>query len=83
MCDPSSASALESFQLLAKGTRGVAAAHLVQQALEAPGVYFFGELLDHPNIVSLENTDYGGGSYRLLRIFAFGTYGDYLEAESK
>lgn len=83
MFDSSSASALESFQLLAKGTKGVAAVHLVQQALEAPGVYFFGELLDHPNITSLENTDYGGTSFRLLKIFAFGTYGDYLEEESR
>lgn len=41
---------LEQFVLLAKTAKGAAAAELITQALEAPGVYVFGELLDSPNI---------------------------------
>ena len=41
---------VEQFVLLAKGAKGAAAAELIKQAIEAPGVYVFGELLDMPNI---------------------------------
>ena len=41
---------LEQFVLLAKSARGAAAAELVRQALDAPGVYVFAELLDMPHI---------------------------------
>ena len=41
---------LEQFVLLAKGAKGAAAAELIKQALDAPGVYVFGELLDTSNI---------------------------------
>ena len=44
-CNP-----LEQFVLLAKTAKGAAAVELVKQALEAPDVYVFGELLDMPNI---------------------------------
>lgn len=43
----------EQFVLLAKGTRGAAAIGLIQQILEAPNVFVFGELLEHPNISAL------------------------------
>jgi len=42
--------ALEQFVLLVKNVRGAAAAELIKQVTEAPGVYVFGELLDMPNI---------------------------------
>lgn len=45
-----SSNALEQFVILAKSTKGAACTELVKQALEAPGVYVFGELLDSPNI---------------------------------
>lgn len=45
--------ALEQFVLLAKTARGAAAAQLVRQALDAPGVYVFAELLDMPNIIEV------------------------------
>lgn len=48
--NPSSNSSLEQFTLLAKGARGTACAELVKQALEAPGVHVFGELIDMPNV---------------------------------
>ena len=41
---------LEQFVLLAKTAKGAAAVELVRQALEAPHVYVFGELLDMPNM---------------------------------
>ena len=41
---------VEQFVLLAKVAKGAAAVTLVKQALEANGVYVFGELLDMPNI---------------------------------
>ncbi len=41
---------LEQFVLLAKTAKGAAAVELVKQALEAPGVHVFGELLDSPNV---------------------------------
>ena len=41
---------LEQFVLLAKNVKGAAAVELIKQALEAPAVFVFGELLDMPNI---------------------------------
>lgn len=78
---PSVNNPLEQFVLLAKGAKGAAASELIKQALEATGVYVFGELLDMPNIKELE-----GGSFQnyfeLLQIFAHGTYSNYLEKQA-
>ena len=41
---------LEQFVLLAKSAKGAAVVALITQALEAPGVFVFGELLDMPNV---------------------------------
>jgi len=69
---------LEQFVLLAKNAKGAAALELVKQALEAPGVFVFGELLDMPNIQDLENTP-NAPYFRLLTLFAYGTYRQYSE----
>lgn len=45
-----SSSHLEQFILLAKGTKGSALPALINQVLEAPGVYVFGDLLDLPTV---------------------------------
>lgn len=45
--------------------------------LEAPGVYVFGELLDMPNVRELADSDFAS-TFRLLTVFAYGTYADYL-----
>jgi COP9 signalosome complex subunit 7 len=67
---------LEQFLLLAKTARGPAAVELVKQALEAPGVYVFGELLETDCVKELsEGSDVNYA--RLLEVFAYGTYGDY------
>ncbi|XP_057283367.1 COP9 signalosome complex subunit 7b isoform X2 [Pezoporus wallicus] len=57
---------LEQFILLAKGTSGSALTALINQVLEAPGVYVFGELLELTNV------------QELLNLFAYGTYPDYV-----
>jgi hypothetical protein len=41
---------LEPFLLIAKSAKGAAAAKLVQDAISAPGVFVFAELLELPNI---------------------------------
>lgn len=79
MADKSSTgNPLEQFVLLAKTAKGHAAVGLVKQALEAPGVYVFGELLDMPNILDLETTPHVP-YLRLLTLFAYGTYRQYSE----
>jgi COP9 signalosome complex subunit 7 len=51
----SSNSPVEQFVLLAKSAKGAGASELIKQALEAPGVYVFGELLEMPNIKDVRN----------------------------
>ena len=67
---------LEQFLLLAKTAKGPAVVELVNQALGAPGVYVFGELLETECIQELAagpNASY----LQLLEVFAYGTYTDY------
>jgi len=72
---------MEQFILLAKGTKGMAAAELVKQALEAPALYVFSELMDVPNIKELKGGDQNG-TWELLSIFAYGTFKDYLSSKT-
>uniref|UniRef100_A0A8U7MR44 COP9 signalosome subunit 7A n=1 Tax=Corvus moneduloides TaxID=1196302 RepID=A0A8U7MR44_CORMO len=67
----------EQFLLLAKAARGAALASLIHQVLEAPGIYVFGELLDMPAVRELADSEFSP-VFRLLTIFAYGTYADYL-----
>ncbi|KAH0552754.1 COP9 signalosome complex subunit 7 [Cotesia glomerata] len=69
---------LEQFVLLAKSAKGAAALQLVKQAMEAPGVNVFGELLDMPNIIELKNGPHSA-YWNTLNLFAYGTYKEYLE----
>ncbi|XP_064459858.1 COP9 signalosome complex subunit 7b-like [Ornithodoros turicata] len=71
-------SQLEQYLLLAKTAKGAAAAELIKQVTEAPGVYVFGELLDMPNIQELSEGPHSA-YYSLLNLFAFGTYTMYKE----
>lgn len=65
---------LEQFTLLAKNAKGAAAVELVKQALEASGVYVFGELLDMQNIQDLGKNPSSAPYLDLLKIFAYETY---------
>ncbi|XP_066145622.1 COP9 signalosome complex subunit 7b isoform X1 [Euwallacea fornicatus] len=71
-----SSNALEQFVILAKSAKGAACTELVKQALDAPGVYVFGELLDNANILELADTH--TIYFNTLNLFAYGTYKDYL-----
>lgn len=66
------ASQLEQFVLLAKGTRGRAAADLVLKATSAPGVFVFAELLDVASVQELQKTEQVA-AYVMLQLFAYGT----------
>ncbi|CAJ0930537.1 unnamed protein product [Ranitomeya imitator] len=70
-------SLLEQFILLAKGTKGSALPALINQVLDAPGVYVFGELLDLPTVQELADSPHSG-YLQLLNLFAYGTYPDYV-----
>lgn len=74
--DKPSGNPLEQFVLLSKTAKGAAAVELIKQALEAPGVYVFGELLDMPNIKELKGGPYAN-YYNLLNLFAYGSCSDY------
>ncbi|GAA5856640.1 hypothetical protein JCM8547_005904 [Rhodosporidiobolus lusitaniae] len=69
---------LEPFVLLAKSARGGGAAALVIQAVGAPGVYVFSELLEQQSIKDLATSEQHQQQYRLLELFAYGTWGDYV-----
>ncbi|GAA5883009.1 hypothetical protein JCM3774_001758 [Rhodotorula dairenensis] len=69
--------ALEPFVLLSKSARGAAAAELVERATAAPAVYVFAELLHQPSIQDLAKQEQHAKSYRLLNLFAYGTWTDY------
>jgi len=69
---------LEPFVLISKSAKGAAAAKLILDATSAPGVFVFGELLDTPSIQELLQNEQYGGHYRLLQLFAYGSYEDYL-----
>jgi len=65
------------YLILAKNTKGIAAADLVMRALEHPGLYTFSELLETPNIAQLKGSPQDN-YYQLLLLFAYGSYQDYV-----
>jgi len=79
---PQSGSPLEQFIILAKNVHGNAASQLVSQALEAHGVYVFGELINLPNIQELSKSSETKPFWDALHLFAYGTYGDYLQQQA-
>jgi len=68
--------ALQTYVHLAKSSKGKACAGAIQQALSAPTVFVFGELLEMPNVQQLAGTD-DAKYLELLKIFAYGTYADF------
>ncbi|CAH8455447.1 unnamed protein product [Schistosoma turkestanicum] len=46
---------------------------LIQSITECPGLFVFGEFLDHPKIKSIENGEYSQ-YYNLLNLFCYGTF---------
>jgi COP9 signalosome complex subunit 7 len=74
--DLTDGTSLQPFVLLAKSAKGKACAAVILQALNASGVYVFGELLEMENVKQLRETE-DKPVFDLLKIFAYGTYGDY------
>ncbi len=71
-----STDALEGFLMLVKSNKGLACVMVIQQVLKHPQIFVFGELLEQPNVQSLQNTEHKPW-LELLRIFAYGTWRDY------
>jgi len=71
--------ALEGFEALVKTNSGQACVMVIQQVLTHSSIFVFGELLDQPNVKDLANGPHKQ-HLELLRLFAYGTYGDYKAA---
>ncbi|KIW09046.1 uncharacterized protein PV09_00937 [Verruconis gallopava] len=73
--------ALESYILLSKDAKSPrAAADLVLRVTSDPNTFVFAELLHMPNIHALRGSDEYSPHYKLLEIFAWGTWTDYKDA---
>jgi len=73
---------LKRFLLLAKTTKGAACASLIKQVLEHPAINVFGELLEMANVQELAGTS-SAPSLELLKVFAYGTWSDYVGRASE
>ncbi|KAJ3284043.1 COP9 signalosome complex subunit 7a [Rhizoclosmatium sp. JEL0117] len=73
---------MEGYLALAKGAKGAAAAQLISDALAAPGVFVFSELLESPNVAELARNPAHASSLRLLELFAYGTFAEYAAEAS-
>ncbi|CAO1627898.1 unnamed protein product [Parajaminaea phylloscopi] len=74
---------LEPFLLLAKASRGAAAAKLVFEATAAPGCYVFSELAETEGVRQLAAEPEHASSTALLNLFLFGTIGDFVKDPSR
>lgn len=74
----SEGTSLAPYCALAKNAKGKQCTAVISQALQAPNVFVFGELLDSPNVKQLEGTE-NSSHLELLKIFAYGTYSAYKE----
>mmetsp|Transcript_27294 Transcript_27294/g.71545 ORF Transcript_27294/g.71545 Transcript_27294/m.71545 type:complete len:250 (+) Transcript_27294:62-811(+) len=72
------AAAIQKYVLSAKNVRGKLVAVLIEQALSSPDLYVFAELLELPSVQGLKGTP-EESMLTLLELFAFGTYGDYVD----
>uniref|UniRef100_V9L904 COP9 signalosome complex subunit 7a n=1 Tax=Callorhinchus milii TaxID=7868 RepID=V9L904_CALMI len=68
---------VEQYLTLAHTAQGESLVQIINQLLEVPGIYVFGEFLELPNIQELMNGPYAQ-SYQLLSLFAYGTFADYM-----
>lgn len=70
----------EKISLLPSHAKGPAVVHLIREAIEHPQIFVFGELLTLPNVTALSESPEYEPWLKLLELFAFGTYKDYLES---
>jgi len=69
---------LENFQALALSSQGAALVFVIGQVLKHPSIFVFGEILNAPNVIALAQTAIHRPHLELLKIFAYGTYQDYV-----
>ena len=72
-----SVAAMEGFVVLAKSSKGKGCVMVIKEVLKHPQIFVFGELLEQPNVKELESSEHKPW-LDLLRIFAYGTWSDYL-----
>ena len=76
--------ALAPFIALSKSaTSPRAASDLITQATSASGTYCFAELLQTSNVQNLRDSSEYAPHLKLLELFAWGTYGDYLASKEQ
>ncbi|KAL3149113.1 hypothetical protein ABBQ32_001953 [Trebouxia sp. C0010 RCD-2024] len=73
---------LEEYCLVAKGSKGRTVADVIQRATSDPVLFAFGELLSLPSVQQLQDTDQAA-SFRTLRLFAYGTWATYQNAQDQ
>ncbi|XP_067006696.1 COP9 signalosome complex subunit 7b [Anabrus simplex] len=71
-------SAIDQYVKSAQNAKGPAVVEVIKQALEDPGLYVFGELLDVQSVSELAKSDHSD-YFDLLQLFAYGVYRQYLE----
>lgn len=64
--------------IMAKSLKGKGCAGVVMQAINNPSIFVFGELIDQPNVAALATSADTEATHRLLLLFAYGTYSDYV-----
>jgi len=79
----SAGSPLEGFEALAKSSSGSSCVMVIQQVLKHPHIFVFGELLDLQSVKDLANNAQHKPYLELLRLFAYGTFGDYKAKQEK
>jgi len=72
-------SALLKFLILAKTVKGKSLVGVIQQALQNPSTFVFGELLEHPNVRALAEGE-DKIWYDTLALFTYGSFVDYKAA---
>lgn len=73
--------AIQQFLLLCKSTKGKGLPIVINQALSHSSLFYFGELLELPEIIELKNDIELNVYYKLLQLFAYGTYPDYIASK--
>ncbi|KAI7861297.1 hypothetical protein BDF14DRAFT_1720822 [Spinellus fusiger] len=70
---------LQPFILQANSVEGIAISQVISDCISAPGVYVFTELMETPSVVKASERYYQVAPYyRLLRVFLYGDYKDYV-----
>jgi len=68
---------------LAKGMKGKGLVAVLNKALDAPGVFVFSELLNQQQVKELEQAEENRPILKLVNVFAYGTYLDYLSEKAR